>query len=215
MASKSRLGKGLGALFPALPGEQSDQSVADVSTNPTTSPNVDSLVAKVSAVTDSLREQQQTSESSGRQPSAQEHRSGRKSPTKRASIPALDSMAHPSDLFFGTTVSAPKGRGTSVDASDAHAGVSRETESPSADGVSRETSKAERQSVSRETGHEENDEGETLRPVNGGYLAELGVDEIKPNAHQPRTIFDEDELRELSDSIREVGVLQPICSPLW
>lgn len=210
MASKSRLGKGLGALFPALPGEQSDQSVADVSTNPTTSPNVDSLVAKVSAVTDSLREQQQTSESSGRQPSAQEHRSGRKSPTKRASIPALDSMAHPSDLFFGTTVSAPKGRGTSVDASDAHAGVSRETESPSADGVSRETSKAERQSVSRETGHEENDEGETLRPVNGGYLAELGVDEIKPNAHQPRTIFDEDELRELSDSIREVGVLQPI-----
>lgn len=31
-----------------------------------------------------------------------------------------------------------------------------------------------------------------------------------PNAHQPRTIFDEDELRDLASSIKEVGVLQPI-----
>lgn len=204
MASKSRLGKGLGALFPALPGEQSDRSVTDVSDNPTTSQNVGALAAKVSAVTDSLREQQQTTESSGRQPSAQEHRAGLKSPTKRASIPALDSMAHPSDLFFGTTMAVPD------DASGARADVSRETKRSTADGVSRETSKAQHQSVSRETGREEDNDGEALRPVDGGYLAELGVDEIKPNAHQPRTIFDEDELRELSDSIREVGVLQPI-----
>lgn len=46
--------------------------------------------------------------------------------------------------------------------------------------------------------------------MQGGYLDELRLDAIVPNAHQPRTIFDEDDLRELSDSIREVGVLQPI-----
>ena len=36
------------------------------------------------------------------------------------------------------------------------------------------------------------------------------MQEIGPNAHQPRTIFDEDELNELAASIKEVGVLQPI-----
>jgi len=41
-------------------------------------------------------------------------------------------------------------------------------------------------------------------------LAEVRVDDIKPNAQQPRQIFDEDELLELSRSIKEVGVLQPI-----
>ena len=44
----------------------------------------------------------------------------------------------------------------------------------------------------------------------GGYLAELNVSDISPNEHQPRTIFDEDDLNELSASIAEVGVLQPI-----
>lgn len=49
-----------------------------------------------------------------------------------------------------------------------------------------------------------------LKPVAGGYLAELRLDQIGPNAQQPRTIFDEDELRELSASILEVGVLEPV-----
>lgn len=51
---------------------------------------------------------------------------------------------------------------------------------------------------------------DTLPIVNGGYLAELRISDVVPNAHQPRSIFDEDELNELADSIREVGVLQPI-----
>lgn len=33
---------------------------------------------------------------------------------------------------------------------------------------------------------------------------------IKPNPNQPRTFFKEDELQELSDSIKEHGVLQPL-----
>lgn len=33
---------------------------------------------------------------------------------------------------------------------------------------------------------------------------------LKPNPHQPRTEFDEDALKELADSIREHGIIQPI-----
>lgn len=38
---------------------------------------------------------------------------------------------------------------------------------------------------------------------------EVSIDAISPNPRQPRTIFDEDALRELTESIREVGLLQP------
>jgi ParB family chromosome partitioning protein len=38
----------------------------------------------------------------------------------------------------------------------------------------------------------------------------LSVDRIESNPGQPRTVFDEDALRELSASIKEHGVLQPI-----
>ena len=38
----------------------------------------------------------------------------------------------------------------------------------------------------------------------------LSIDEIKPNPNQPRTHFNETELEELSESIREHGVLQPL-----
>jgi ParB family transcriptional regulator, chromosome partitioning protein len=40
--------------------------------------------------------------------------------------------------------------------------------------------------------------------------AEAPVDAIVPNARQPRTHFDEEALRELANSIREFGILQPL-----
>lgn len=49
-----------------------------------------------------------------------------------------------------------------------------------------------------------------LVPVPGATFAELPIGSIVPNAVQPRTVFDEDKLAELADSIRTVGVLQPI-----
>ena len=36
------------------------------------------------------------------------------------------------------------------------------------------------------------------------------VDKIKPNPYQPRRDFDEARLRDLADSIRQYGVLQPL-----
>ena len=44
---------------------------------------------------------------------------------------------------------------------------------------------------------------------NGGVLS-LKIDEIEPNREQPRTEFEEEALLNLSESIRENGVLQPI-----
>jgi ParB family chromosome partitioning protein len=49
-----------------------------------------------------------------------------------------------------------------------------------------------------------------LLPVPGATFAEIPVASIHPNARQPRTVFDEEALDELVDSIREVGVLQPV-----
>ena len=38
---------------------------------------------------------------------------------------------------------------------------------------------------------------------------EVSVELIRPNPKQPRTVFDDDQLRELAASIREIGILQP------
>lgn len=44
----------------------------------------------------------------------------------------------------------------------------------------------------------------------GGQLREVAVSSIRPNPHQPREHFDEESLAALAESIREVGVLQPV-----
>ena len=41
-------------------------------------------------------------------------------------------------------------------------------------------------------------------------IVELDINELRPNPYQPRTIFDEDSLKELAESIKENGVFQPI-----
>lgn len=52
---------------------------------------------------------------------------------------------------------------------------------------------------------------ERSKPLSdGSYLQLVPVDQIRPNPKQPRQVFDEDALNELVESIKEVGVLQPI-----
>ncbi|HPB80647.1 MAG TPA: ParB/RepB/Spo0J family partition protein [Spirochaetota bacterium] len=41
-------------------------------------------------------------------------------------------------------------------------------------------------------------------------IVEIDIHRIKPNPDQPRTHFDEEEIRNLSESIQSVGLLQPI-----
>ena len=44
----------------------------------------------------------------------------------------------------------------------------------------------------------------------GSRFEEIPLDAVRPNPRQPRTVFEEDALAELSASIAEVGLLQPI-----
>ena len=41
-------------------------------------------------------------------------------------------------------------------------------------------------------------------------LCEVRMDDIRPNPNQPRRDFDDDSLQELANSIRQIGVIQPI-----
>lgn len=43
-----------------------------------------------------------------------------------------------------------------------------------------------------------------------GNMAEIAISNIVVNPNQPRTKFDEDKLKELSSSIRSLGIIQPI-----
>jgi len=45
---------------------------------------------------------------------------------------------------------------------------------------------------------------------NEGTLREVPVDEVVASRRQPRHVFDEDELNELAESVRHLGVVQPI-----
>ena len=202
MATKSRLGRGLGALFPSLPGESAKSEAAAEPAAPAAGVKADNKSsAKTSgsmagsAAVPSVRKNTGAKSSMVTAKASVDavhdmkknvSRETKKGSGHRASMPSitLNETAHPADMFFGST-------------------------SPVA------TSEVKQESVSRETAavkkteDKKNDEPELL-PVQGGYLVELRLSDVGPNLHQPRTIFDEDDLRELADSIKEVGVLQPI-----
>jgi ParB family transcriptional regulator, chromosome partitioning protein len=46
--------------------------------------------------------------------------------------------------------------------------------------------------------------------VPGAQLREVSVEDVVPNPKQPRQVFDDEALEELSHSVREFGLLQPI-----
>ncbi|MEJ2383135.1 MAG: ParB/RepB/Spo0J family partition protein [Xanthomonadales bacterium] len=49
-----------------------------------------------------------------------------------------------------------------------------------------------------------------VRHPASGELRELPLDVIRPGRYQPRSVFDEEKLAELADSIRAQGVVQPV-----
>ena len=146
----------------------------------------------------------------------------KKNSRKRPTMPSLADSVHPSNMFFGN-ISATDAldsenaqRGIDAVIADVHvhdAATSAETTQ------NIEVEESQAPNVSREThAHETSEQNspgaaivkEPLQDVTGGYLTELQIHDIVPNAKQPRTIFDEDDLDELSRSIAEVGILQPI-----
>ena len=51
---------------------------------------------------------------------------------------------------------------------------------------------------------------EALLPEKGDEVIKIDITKIVPNVHQPRKVFRDEALRELADSIKEKGVLQPV-----
>ena len=50
----------------------------------------------------------------------------------------------------------------------------------------------------------------TKKPNNNTPSSEINISSIKANQYQPRTAFDEKKLKELSESIKKHGVIQPV-----
>ncbi len=46
--------------------------------------------------------------------------------------------------------------------------------------------------------------------TNKEEIIDISIDELRPNPYQPRKIFNEEALLDLSNSIKEHGVFQPI-----
>ena len=175
------LGRGLGALIPQA-SEQTPQNVPSTPSRPLDVffPEGSSAGKRGGSAKDLLQPKRGTASSK----------------KKRPSMPSVEAAGgrrgsgSPSALGGGINGSdsrkanprVPAGAAT-VASHDAHAD----------DNVSRETS----------VEHE-------LLPVPGASFAEIAIDQIVPNTKQPREVFDEDDLKELSASIKEVGVLQPV-----
>lgn len=51
---------------------------------------------------------------------------------------------------------------------------------------------------------------ESVRTQGSSTINEIALDQIEANPNQPRRDFDEDSLRELADSIKAIGIIQPI-----
>ena len=228
MASRSRLGKGLGALFPNIPGDDQHDEQSPTTGDGSPKVSLDEAREKDAAQTiaddaahyssTAPQRKQKAQGSADRGTAAKRSTSRSSNRVKRASVPSLGDLTHPSDMFFGAdTIAMPSAVDDMLPANTAASQTDQRAaqESGTLD-VSCETSNKNGGSALAESGETTNAQAgaalpnEDLKPVAGGYLAELQVSDIGPNAHQPRTIFDEDELLELSESIKEVGVLQPI-----
>ena len=51
---------------------------------------------------------------------------------------------------------------------------------------------------------------EDIQTGGSSNLSEVRMDDIRPNPNQPRREFDDDSLQELANSIRQIGLVQPI-----
>lgn len=246
-STKSRLGKGLGALFPTLPGEDDLAAVApqaEVETKSTLQENVNSAETEsrvsretvdnydadsnsVSAknsekisqkaqhvsretimpsIKQAIAPHKDKNDANGNNGTNEEQYSHVSRETgdylstkhtrsiKRATVPSFNDVVRPMDLFFGDNVSKNQ----------------RKEENEAEDNSNRNSLNNTTNSEASAENAETTAEDQGLKPIKGGYLEYIKPLDIVPNSKQPRTVFDEEELRELAASIKEVGVLQPI-----
>ena len=115
------------------------------------------------------------------------------------SAPVAPSPIAPAPVEEDSTVSETPGESPAVDVEEVQStpvSVPRDTSSV--------TETAQPDTASKD------DEDADLVPVPGAEFAEVPIHEIRENPRNPRTMFDEDELDELAESLQQVGVLQPV-----
>ena len=177
----SGLGRGLGALIPQA-SEQTPQAAPSTPSRPLDVffPEGSSAGKRGGSAKDLLQPKRATASSK----------------KKRPTMPSVEAAG-------GRRAGGSRsGLGGGINGSDSR---QKATRVPAKGASVNEADKREEQDVSRETSvdHE-------LLPVPGASFAEIAIDQIVPNTKQPREVFDEDDLKELSASIKEVGVLQPV-----
>ena len=205
----SALGKGLGALIPNQIDTQSTES---------SSPSVPSNPLDVFF----------PARPAGQAPSASRKRGGSAASllnpktTKSASKTTKKASSRIKKVEASTSVSPAesleenvKTRSSATKARSTQSKSEPRRLSPIADAFDKHSAQESNQQLAQHdlSSDEANVSRETLDnlvPVPGATFAEIPHDLIVPNTRQPREVFDEDDLAELRDSIREVGVLQPI-----
>lgn len=177
----SGLGRGLGALIPQA-SEQTPHTAPSASSRPLDVffPEGSSAGRRGGSAKDLLQPKRATASSK----------------KKRPAMPSVEAAG-------GRRAGGSRsGLGGGINGSDSRTSAARQPVSTVPGGAA--DTHAE-QDVSRETSTDHE-----LLPVPGASFAEIAIDQIVPNTKQPREVFDEDDLKELSASIKEVGVLQPV-----
>lgn len=177
----SGLGRGLGALIPRA-SEQTPQAAPSTPSRPLDVffPEGSSAGKRGGSAKDLLQPKPATASSK----------------KKRPTMPSVEAAG-------GRRAGGSRsGLGGGINGSDSRASAARQPVSTAPGGAADTHGD---QDVSRETSTDHE-----LLPVPGASFAEIAIDQIVPNTKQPREVFDEDDLKELSASIKEVGVLQPV-----
>lgn len=177
----SGLGRGLGALIPQA-SEQTPHAAPSTPSRPLDVffPEGSSAGKRGGSAKDLLQPKRATASSK----------------KKRPTMPSVEAAGG------RRTGGSRSGLGGGINGSDSRTSAARQPVSTVPGGAA--DTHAE-QDVSRETSTDHE-----LLPVPGASFAEIAIDQIVPNTKQPREVFDEDDLKELSASIKEVGVLQPV-----
>ena len=155
--------------------------------------------------------------------------SARKS-ARRKYLPSWDEISRrPSDIFFGDdsldltpkaaqaeqaktvatpTAAADNAQPEVVEKAEATSQVETANAEVAANVTGAVTEAAAENGNNADNGQAADDEA--LRPIPHARYEEVPAESVVPNPKQPRTIFDEKDLEQLSGSIQQVGVLEPI-----
>ncbi|WP_029574025.1 ParB/RepB/Spo0J family partition protein [Actinomyces massiliensis] len=228
MAQKRRgLGRGLQALIPETQAETPSARPTDVffpdSQEEATAKNAEATDDQTSDEASQAEGGQRTSDDIAATLLAPSKRT-KKSPSKSSAAKGTSRRSSAAKENSDSSASASKKKAsTRSKPSKTARSVSRETsakndsekvekrrEEPAQAAPEPEEVPADIKVKEAETVKDGDTEESSLVPVPGATFADLPVNLIAANPHQPRQVFDEDDITELAASIKEVGLLQPI-----